>query len=197
MTTITNRSIAFGCAALAVAALAGCTPGDAVAPTPPPTQETIAPVLEGPECLVGNWYVAEDQLQVFYDSVSAASGNAVVFAVDGDTLLSFDGARYKYEPDLYLTVTTGGVEGVARLRGTIAGDYTADATTLRTVTDTTDVEYSYSVGGVAQDASALFAGALADAPISGGEYECTADGPIIQFNNGSGRVPVQLVPRVH
>jgi len=197
MITITTRSIAVACTVAAVAALAGCTPGDTATPTPTPTHETVAPVLEGPDCLIGNWAIGEDQMQAFYDSVSAASGNAVVFAVDGGTILSFDGARYKYEPDLYLTVTAGGVEGLAQLRGTIAGDYTADATTIQTVTDTTDVEYSYSVGGVAQDASALFAGALADAPINGGDYECTADGPIIQFSNGSGHVPVQLVPRVH
>lgn len=197
MTTATARSFAAVCTVAAVAALAGCVPGDTAASTPTPTHETIAPVLEGPDCLVGTWVIAEDQLQVFYDSVAAASDNAVVFVVDGGTYLSFDGTRYKYEPDLRLTITVGGVEGLARLRGTIAGDYTADATTVQTVTDTTDVEYSYSVGGVAQDASELFAGALADAPISGGEYECTAAGPIIEFNNGSGRVPVQLEPRTH
>ena len=48
------------------------------------------------------------------------------------------------------------------------------------------------VGGVPQDASAEFAEALQRAPISGGTYECTELGPLIQFDNGFGRVPVQL-----
>jgi hypothetical protein len=63
-----------------------------------------------------------------------------------------------------------------------------------TSSETVDVEYTYSIGGVTQDATTLFGSAITTAPIGGGEYECTPVGPLVQFDNGFGRVPVQLVP---
>ncbi|MEQ1736056.1 MAG: hypothetical protein ABL886_06610, partial [Rhodoglobus sp.] len=116
--------------------------------------------------------------------------------VEGDTGLSFDGAAFEYTPDLTLNVSAPATEGVGTLLGSISGGYTADATTVITNNETVDVVYTYTIGGVAQDASALFGSALTGSPINGGEYECTAAGPLISFDNGFGRVPVQLVPAV-
>jgi hypothetical protein len=178
---------AAGIAALSACAPPAAEPGTTAAPAP-----VAAPPLTGPGCLVGDWMIEQDQLQVFYDSVAEASGGGIEFTVDGDTGLSFDGDRYVYTPDLSLTLNAGGVEGVGVLAGTIEGTYTAADSIITTTTDTTDVSYTYSVGGVPQDASSAFAEALQRAPISGGEYECTDLGPLIQFDNGFGRVPVQL-----
>lgn len=178
--------------------LVGCTtssegdpavdPGATLEPTAP---ETLS--LEPPECLIGEWTITQEELQVFYDSVRDATDGAVTFVVDGDTGLSFDGTVFAYSPNLVLTISTPATEGIATLAGTISGAYTADTTTVTTTNETVDVDYDYIVGGVAQDASTIFGDALLGAPINGGDYECTPDGPLISFDNGFGRVPVQLV----
>jgi hypothetical protein len=185
---------------IAVAALAGCTPPGPVGPPtsgedlPDETPTAEALSLEPPKCLIGDWYISQDQLQVFYDSVSDATDGAVSFIAEGDTGLSFDGTQFEYTPDLRLDISTPATEGQATIAGSISGGYEADATTVTTSNETVDVDYEYIVGGVAQDASLLFGEALLGSPINGGEYTCTPDGPIISFDNGFGRVPVQLVP---
>lgn len=185
---------------IAVATLAGCTPPGPVGPPtsgeglPDETPTAEALNLEPPKCLIGDWYISQDELQVFYDSVSEATDGAVSFVAEGDTGLSFDGTLFEYTPDLRLDISTPATEGQATLTGSISGGYEADTTTVMTSNETVDVEYEYVVGGVAQDASLLFGEALLGSPINGGEYTCTPDGPIISFDNGFGRVPVQLVP---
>ncbi|GAA1743889.1 hypothetical protein [Microcella frigidaquae] len=179
--------------------LVGCTtssegdpavdPGATAEPTAP---ETLS--LEPPECLIGEWTITQEELQVFYDSVRDATDGAVTFVVEGDTGLSFTEADFAYTPDLTLTITTPATAGVATLSGSIAGGYTADTTTVTTANETVDVAYDYIVDGVAQDASVIFGNAVLGAPINGGDYECTPAGPLISFDNGFGRVPVQLVP---
>ena len=186
---------------LAVIGLAGCTPSGGTGSEVPvagpdasvaPTAE--APSLEAPECLVGEWYFSQDELQKFYDSVSEASGAGLVFTVAGDTGLSFDGARFEYTPDFSLSLDLAGTTGVGTIVGSISGPYTATDTMITADNDTVEVEYSYLLGGVEQDASALFAGIVENAPVNNAEYECTVDGPLVQFDNGYGRVPIQLVP---
>jgi hypothetical protein len=194
-----GASFIFTTSTLAVLALAACAPTGPSTPiagsesaTPTPTPEALS--LEPPECLIGDWFISQDELQVFYDSVSDATDGAVSFVVDGDTTLSFDGADFAYTPDLMLTISTPATEGVATLAGTISGEYAADQTTVATTNETVDVTYDYVVGGVTQDASVIFGNALLGSPINGGTYECTPAGPLISFDNGFGRVPVQLVP---
>jgi hypothetical protein len=146
----------------------------------------------GPECLIGQWRITQDQLQFFYDSVSADTADDIAYLVTGETGLDFDGTHYSYSPDLSLSIRADGLEGVGYLHGTIEGTYTTDASTIETTTESTNVSYVFSMGGVEQDASDAFAEALQSAPINGGAYECTAAGPIIQFDNGYARVPIQL-----
>lgn len=185
---------------LAALALAGCTPnntggvptsGDGFA-TDTPTSEALS--LEPPECLIGDWYISQAELQVFYDSVNEASDGAVTFTVQGDTGLSFDGTSFEYTPDLRLSISTPSTEGVGTLVGTIAGPYSASDTMIAAENDSVDVEYDYLVGGVEQDAAALFASLITTAPVNDADYECTPNGPLVSFDNGFGRVPVQLVP---
>ncbi len=188
-------------ASLALLGLSACAPtaapgGETSAP-PSPAQTAAndgALSLEAPGCLIGDWYISQDELQGFYDSVTEASGSGVAFVVDGDTGLSFDGAQFEYTPDLTLTIGLPGSEGIATLIGSISGAYAADSGTVITSSETVDVEYTYSIGGVTQDATTLFGSAITTAPIGGGEFECTPVGPLVQFDNGFGRVPVQLVP---
>jgi hypothetical protein len=182
---------------IAVLTLAGCAPTGTTTPVAGPDAESPsaeALSLEPPQCLVGDWTITQDELQVFYDSVRDATDGAVSFVVEGDTGLSFDGSVFAYEPDLTLTISTPATEGVATLAGTISGGYIADSTTVTTTNESVDVTYDYVVGGVSQDASAIFGDALLGAPINGGDYECTPTGPLISFDNGFGRVPVQLIP---
>lgn len=179
----------------AVLALTGCGPAAPTTPvandrTATPTPDTLS--LEPPACLIGDWTITQEELQVFYDSVRDATDGAVSFVVEGDTGLSFDGTVFAYEPDLVLTISTPATEGVATLAGTISGAYSADETTVTTTNETVDVTYDYVVGGVSQDASVIFGDALLGSPINGGDYTCTPDGPLISFDNGFGRVPVQL-----
>lgn len=150
--------------------------------------------MEPPKCLIGEWYISEEELQVFYDSVNEASDGAVSFTVDGDTGLSFDGTTFEYTPDLSLTISAPSTEGVGTLVGSISGPYTATNTMIAAENETVDVDYSYVVGGVEQDASALFANLITTAPVNEADYECTPDGPLVSFDNGFGRVPLQLVP---
>jgi hypothetical protein len=191
--------LALTAATAALLSLAGCGPAAPSEPVAGPSAEPGEPTpealsLEPPQCLVGDWYISQEELQVFYDSVSEATDGAVSFIADGDTGLSFDGGGFAYTPDLVLTISTPATEGVATLSGTISGAYDADTTMITTTNETVEVDYDYVVDGVSQDASTIFGGALLGAPINGGDYECTPAGPLISFDNGFGRVPVQLVP---
>jgi hypothetical protein len=192
--TMPRVSLSLTASTLTLLALTACTPTTTTPvardDSPSPTSATLS--LEPPECLVGEWTITQEELQVFYDSVRDATDGAVSFVVEGDTGLAFDGSTFAYEPDLVLTISTPATEGVATLAGTISGGYTADETTVTTTNEAVDVTYDYVVGGVAQDASLIFGEALLGAPINGGDYECTANGPLISFDNGFGRVPVQL-----
>ena len=193
-----SLAIAPAATLLAVLALAGCTPTNTGGvPTSRDDSSTPAPTtlsLEPPKCLIGDWYISQAELQVFYDSVNEASDGAVSFSVEGDTGLSFDGARFEYTPDLKLSISTPSTDGVGTILGSISGPYSATESTIAAENEVVDVEYDYVVGGVAQDAAALFAGLITTAPVNNADYECTPNGPIVSFDNGFERVPVQLVP---
>ncbi|MCY7412011.1 MAG: hypothetical protein LH471_03085, partial [Salinibacterium sp.] len=138
---MSHKSRLLASAALTGFALLGLSACAPAGPTPPTGDTSAAPSstptaqndgglsLEAPGCLIGDWYISEDELQVFYDSVSEASGSGVVFTVAGDTGLSMDGAQFEYTPDLTLTIGLPGSDGIATLNGSISGAYTADAGT--------------------------------------------------------------------
>lgn len=193
-------ALASATAVLLMLAVAGCTPpgvtvpiaGEDVETSTSPTSDALS--LEPPKCLIGDWTITQEQLQVFYDSIADATDGAVSFIVEGDTGLSFDGTLFEYTPDLSLTIDTPATQGLATLLGSISGGYTADDDVVLTTNETVDVDYRYVVDGVEQDASLIFGDALKGSPINGGAYQCTASGPVIDFANGFGFVPVQLVP---
>ncbi len=195
---MTRLTLALPALALTAFTIAGCS---AAAPDPAPgTTTTAAPgaapeevAASGPECLVGDWYIAQDQMQAFYDAVNAS--NDVTFTVEGGTGLSFSESSYTYTPEFALALELSGLAGVGTIAGAISGDYTADESTITTSHEVSDVTLTVEVQGQVVDGTELFGSILSTAPINSSPYECGADGPIIQFDTGSGRVPMQLTER--
>jgi len=185
---------------LGVLATAGCAAPSAPSgessgsATPTPTSEAPPEVVSGPDCLIGDWFIAQDQLQAFYDGLSAETGG-LVFTIDGGTGLSFTDTTFAYTPEFSLRLEIAGIAGTGTIVGAIAGAYTADDATITTSQETSDVVLTVDVGGTVQDGTGLFDGFLASSPINSSPYECTTAGPIIQFSTGENRVPVQLVAR--
>jgi hypothetical protein len=191
---IPSRTITLLATAGAALALAGCATeptSDGSASTAPTAETEVETPATGPECLVGDWRIEQDQMQAFYDAVSAGSGGAS-FTIEGGTGLGFDGSAYRYTPDFELVLDFAGVSGRGVITGSIAGDYTADDGTIVTSHEVSDVSLTVDVGGVVTDGSELFGEILSSAPINSAPYECTAEGPLIQFDTGYGRVPIQL-----
>ncbi len=187
---------------VAVAALAlvslGSLASCAVEPTPPPTPTaTTAPSpSEAPpsaDCLIGDWYISQSELQGFYDAVSASS-DGLRFEVNGGSGLSFAETDYVYTPEFTLLLDIAGMEGTGVTSGTIAGEYTAEGGVITTAFEESTVTLAVTVNGVTTDGSDVFGSMLSAAPINAAPYSCTSDGPLIQFSTGGeGRVPVQLV----
>jgi hypothetical protein len=195
---MTRLALALPALTIAALALAGCSttpdpePGatSTTAPSPAPEEETAA---AGPECLVGDWYISQEQMQSFYDAVNAE--NEVTITIEGGTGLAFTESAYTYTPEFALKLLVAGLEGTGTIDGGISGDYTADESTITTAHEVSDVTLTVEVAGQVIDGADLIGSILASAPINSAPYECGADGPIIQFDTGSGRVPIQLVER--
>ncbi|MBH0009678.1 hypothetical protein [Salinibacterium sp. SWN1162] len=187
---------------LSVGVLTGCTPPaaepddttsietDAAAPAEPEEE-----MVSGPECLIGEWYIAEDQMQGFYSAVSG-SNEGLDISVEGGTGLSFSDTTYTYTPDFTILLEVAGSEGVGTITGAISGDYEATETTIKTSHEESDIAVTVSVGGISVDGTDLSEGFINSAPINSAPYECGAEGPIIEFATGDGNptVAMQLTP---
>ncbi|MGV8913308.1 MAG: hypothetical protein ACOH14_11910 [Rhodoglobus sp.] len=184
----------FGLGLLGLSFLAACSTEEPATPTPEAETDAAAPVSEeaatGPECLIGDWYIAEDQMQAFYSAVSDS------ISVRGGTGLAFTDTTYAYTPDFAIIVQVGGAEGEGSITGGVTGDYVANETEITTSHDVSDVSVTVAVSGVTMDGTDLFGDFLSSAPINSAPYECGADGPILQFATGDStpRVPIQLTP---
>jgi hypothetical protein len=150
--------------------------------------------LVGPSCLIGDWYIEQDQMQVFYDALGDENPS-VDMQVQGGTGLRFAEDVFEYTPEFSLLVTAAGMEGTGAITGSIGGQYTADESQITTSQETNDTALTVTIGGVVQDGSGLFGSLLASSPIHSAAYECTAAGPLIQFDTGGEPVPVQLTAR--
>jgi hypothetical protein len=204
MSRYESRIYLFALLAATGLALTGCVP--TVVPGGGASSEAEAGVGEGtsggdteavdsgPECLVGDWQISQEQMQSFYDTLAANSG-VDGFEVEGGTGLSFTGTTYAYTPDFALSMSASGMPVTAAISGTIAGDYTADDEKVTTSHETNDTTLAVSVGGTPFDGGDLFSDLLASSPINSAPYTCTADGPLIEFDAGSSRVPIQLTSR--
>jgi hypothetical protein len=172
------------------AGTATASAGDSTATEP---SEESAPT--GPECLIGDWYIAEDQMQEFYSAVSESSSDFSI-SVSGGTGLSFSETTYTYTPDFAILLEVAGMEGKGAITGAISGDYSATDEEITTSQEVSNIAVTVTVGGTTTDGTNLTDSFLASAPINSAPYECGADGLIIQFDTGDGnpRVPIQLIP---
>lgn len=145
------------------------------------------------DCLVGDWVLADDQMQAFYDQVNAdLTEYGIVYDPTGTAGLSFaDDGTYAYTPNLTLAVDIAGLPAEATMSGTLAGQYTADATTVTTDHDTNGLTMDVTVDGVAMDGTPVTEQILAS-PIASSAYDCSGDTPVVQFSTGPATVPLTL-----
>lgn len=187
--------------AVALFALAGCaSPGEA-GPTETPSGTSgeasggeSTEEGEGGDCLVGDWFITEDQMDLYYDAIES---EGVEFDIDGGTGLSFTDTRYEYTPEFTLNLLiTSGVSGEGTITGSISGDYSTEDGLITTEHDTNDTALVVTVSGVTIDGTGLFDDFLSSAPINSAPFECNDGVPTIMFEAGdSPRVPVTLTPR--
>lgn len=168
---------------------------EAVASETDATDDTSEEAASAPECLIGDWYIAEDQMQSFYSAVSG-SNDGLDISVEGGTGLSFTDTGYTYTPDFAILLQVAGTEGKGSITGGVVGDYSATEAEITTSHDVSDVSVSVTVSGVTMDGTDLFGDFMASAPINSAPYECGPEGPIILFDTGDDnpRVPIQLTP---
>ncbi|MGV8970317.1 MAG: hypothetical protein ACOH1J_07705 [Microbacteriaceae bacterium] len=190
-----------GATFLLLSGCAGTLPGALSTAAPSSTPEAAASAeevaLSGPECLVGDWYIENDQMQAFYDALAAnvAGGSGITFDITGGTGLSFADTTYVYTPEFTLGLVVSGITGSGTITGAVSGDYSATDDSITTAFNTSDVALTISVGGVVQDGAGLFGDILSSDPINDAPYECSPAGPIIGFDTGGDRFNVQLTPR--
>ncbi|MBH0099946.1 hypothetical protein I6E68_12465 [Salinibacterium sp. NSLL150] len=161
---------------------------DATAP-----EEVEEEAATGPECLIGDWYIAEDQMQSFYSAVSGTN-EGLDITVEGGTGLAFTATSYTYTPDFAILLQVAGTEGTGAITGGISGEYSATETVITTSQEVSDIAVTVTVSGVTMDGADLTNSFLASAPINSAPYECGAEGPLLQFSTGEGKptVPIQL-----
>jgi len=200
MSIETNRLRALAAVSLlSVGVLTGCTPPPAEPGTPadePDATASEAPEEEaasGPECLIGDWYIAEDQMQKFYTALSNAN-EGLDIAVSGGTGLAFTDTTYTYTPDFSIILQVSGAEGEGSITGGINGDYSATDSEITTSHEESNIAMTVTVSGITIDGTDLTKSFLASAPINSAPYECGDEGPVLQFDTGEGnpRVPIQL-----
>jgi hypothetical protein len=190
-------------ALIGLLALAGCTATEDGA-EPAPDEE---PSVDGtddsgdealdptdPACLIGDWVLAEDQMQSFYDAISTEV-ESVSFTVEGDTGLSFTATDYRYTPDFTLVLeidNVGNGEGVTT--GSLGGTYTATGGVITTTLADNDVAVTVTVLGQTIDGSDLFGSFIESDPINAAPFDCSSGAPVLQFETPTGRTPVALTP---
>ena len=187
---------------LSLATLTACaSPADEPADTESIETESSASaepeeeMATGPACLIGDWYIAEDQMQNFYSALSTTN-DGLDISVEGGTGLSFTGDTYTYTPDFMIILEVSGTGGEGSITGAISGDYDASDTVITTSHEESSIAMTVTVGGVSIDGTDLTESFLNSAPINSAPYECGNDGPVIQFSTGDGNptVPIQLTP---
>ncbi|WP_152030822.1 hypothetical protein [Agromyces aureus] len=195
--------------ALAALTLAGCSPAaddgeptrsakPKATPSATPGATDAAGASEDPaaaaaNCLVGDWVIADDQMQAFYDQVNVDLAEyAIVYDPSGSSGLSFTKAgTYTYTPDLQLAVDIAGLPAEATMSGTLSGDYTVDGSTVTTANDTNGLNMNVTVDGTAMDGTPVTEQILAS-PIASAAYDCSGATPVIHFSTDPSTVPITL-----
>lgn len=130
-------------------------------------------------------------MQEFYDSMDTPA----TFTVNGDTGLAFrTDNTYEYTPGFTLEIDMGGMIASGTLTGSIAGSYAAADQVITTSNENNDIDLTVSVGGTTMDGSDLGEGFLMSSPVNSADFECTADGPVLTWQGGSGGLDITLIP---
>lgn len=187
-------------AAVVLLAFAGCVgaePDDADPGASDPAasgEPSAAPDPSDPGCLIGDWRITQEQMQVFYDAVSSST-EGLALTIDGDTGLSFTETDYVYTPEFVLRLDVSGLVGEGVTTGSIGGTWSAEDGVITTTVDDNSLSTVVTIAGVTQDASDTLGAIIASDPINDAPFDCTDPAsPVIQFDTGSGRVPVALTP---
>lgn len=180
-------------AVLSALVLLGCTapaPAEAPAADDPGVETSDAP--SDADCLVGEWIIAEDQLDAFYGQIAAESGDGLSFDVEGDTALTFTETTYEYLPRFSLVLDLAGQSGRGDVTGSVRGDYSAADGVLTTENDASDLALQVEVGGVSMDGSELGNAIIASRPINDVTYTCASGAPVIDFTTIDSTIPMML-----
>jgi len=194
--------IAFAVAMVGVLAIAGCTPADEEPDAP--LDETTTDSVDAPEdepsdptdpsCLIGDWEIAQAELQSYYDVVSGEV-DGVTFGIEGGTGLSFTATEYRYTPGFTLLLEIdGATSGEGTATGSLGGTYTAEDGVITTELADNDLSVVVTVLGQTIDGSDLAGGFLQSDPINQAPFDCSSGTPVLQFETSSGRTPVALTP---
>lgn len=188
------------------------TDDSAVPETDPPTTDappTAAPpaggddadaspttVVEGSDCLVGDWVITNEEMNAFYDAVVAAIGTPG-FEIDvttGSVGLLMTADTYEYSTDFTIDVQVAGTGGTGKATGSVSGTWSAEAGIITSVTGSSDLDIVIDVGGVTTSGSDFGNGLLTDDPMNMAPFDCA--GPTIGFETGADtpRHPVTLTP---
>ena len=195
------RRASLALTAVTLLVLAGCTSGgtaetevDPDASSSGDGAETAAPPADplDPACLIGDWVVTEDQMQSFYDAISAET-EGVTFTAEGFAGLSFTATDYRWTPEFTLLLEISDIQGQGVTTGTLGGTYTAADGIITTTLGDNNLSADLTVNGMAIDGSELLGSFLSADPINDTPYDCSEpDSPVLQFETSTGRTPVVL-----
>lgn len=150
-------------------------------------------------CLTGDWVVEQGELNRLYQAISEDVDDTTI-TVQGQILMSFDGASYTYVPDftLRLDIDTGSddfrINADATLTGSMGGGYTADGGIITTTNFQSDIQATIRVGSQVIDGTETVRKFFSVSPINSAPYDCSGPNPVIMFSTGTGRIPITLRP---
>ncbi|MFT3797407.1 hypothetical protein [Microbacterium sp.] len=179
---------------LGLAALALVLPGCAAESSPTPTSSGSAskPAASASasatpsagatgeataDCLVGEWYMGQDELTAFYQSINEVmAGSGVEFSPVGSATMTMDAAgTYSWAPSTEVTAQVSGVTILVTFGGSMEGTYTATADRITSSPlATSALEVTATIDGVATDPGAI-SEQIAQAPVGDAAYTCTTD----------------------
>lgn len=167
--------------------------------TEPPVTEPPAtePPVDDGSCLVGDWVVAEDEMNAFYAAVTSTFDTPVDITVAGSAPLTFgaDGT-YRWAPDFVLTLSVVGQTGTGVTGGTITGDWSVNDGVVTTASDVNALTVEVTIAGTTFDGDDFANGLLNASPVNGVTYDCSGATPVLDFMTADPgvTVPVALTP---
>ena len=172
------------------------SPASDPATTDAPLSAVPAQDVDG-ACLIGEWVVTEDEMNAFYEGVTATLSVPLTMSVEGSAPITFDADHtYAWAPAFTLTVEVVGQVGTGVSGGSIIGDWSAADGMLTTSAEVNALEVEVTVAGVTLDESDFANGLLNGSPVNGVTYSCDGPTPVLNFLTGDPdvTVPISLEP---